>query len=127
MKKFIGLFVLLMASFAIPAMAFSWGDVNPINWVRSALSSGGYTILAYILTGILGLAVFGTIAVTRIIATLKETGELMIHMSDALADRHITDKELKQLADDIRAVTSVWAKTPPAYVPDGPENTNAPA
>ncbi len=119
MKRFIGLLIGLMVLFALPAVAFSWGDVNPINWLKSGLTAGGWTVLAYILTAVLALAVFGTVVAVRIIQTLKETGELLIALSDALSDRKVTPDEIKAIIADIRAVMDVWKKTPDAYKPEG--------
>ncbi len=50
MKRFLIFLTLLMAFFATSAFA-AW--YNPVDWVKTALDSGGMTIIAYILTGIL--------------------------------------------------------------------------
>lgn len=123
MKRILLLLSLLMILFATSAFAFSF---NPVDWVKSALSSGGYTILAYMLTAIMAIAIFGTVLAVRIVQTLKEAGELFIALSDALSDRKVTPEEIKTIVANARDVFNIWKKTPPAYVPGAPENTNVP-
>ena len=73
--------------------------------------------LAWILTALLGLAVFGTVAAVKIVKTMKEAGELLIVLSDALSDRKVTPDEIKAIRNDIRDVMDVWKKTPEGYDP----------
>lgn len=115
MKRFLIFFSLMMVCFATAAMAFSW---NPVNWVKSGLEAGGWTVVAYLVTAFLALAVFGTVVAVRIIQTMKEAGELLIALSDALADRKVTPDEIKLIIADVRDVFNVWKATPPAYIPD---------
>jgi divalent metal cation (Fe/Co/Zn/Cd) transporter len=114
MKRFIALFTLLLLAFAAPAFAAWW---NPVDWVKSALEGGGYTILAYALTAGLAFAIFGTVFAVKIVKTLKEAGELLIALSEALSDRKVTPEEIKAIIADIRSVLDVWKKTPDAYKP----------
>jgi len=112
MKRILWILAVLMVCFAVPAFAFSW---NPIDWIKAGLAAGGWNAVAWILTALLGLAVFGTVMVVRIINTLKEAGELLIALSDALSDRKVTPEEIKTITDDIRDVMNVWKTTPEAY------------
>jgi hypothetical protein len=112
MKRFLFTFVFFMFVFATCAFA-AW--YNPISWIKAGLAAGGWNAVAWILTALLGLAVFGTVMVVRIINTLKEAGELLIALSDALSDRKVTPEEIKTITDDIRDVMNVWKTTPEAY------------
>jgi len=115
MKRFtvIGaLFALMMFLFATTALAFSW---NPVDLVKGALDAWGWTAAAYIFSFILGLAIVGTIMAARIITTMKQLGELLVHLSERLSDRKMTADELKQTVDDIRAVANVWKTTPEKF------------
>ena len=112
MKKvwlFVGLLLLL---FAVPVFAAWW---NPVDWVKSGLESGGWTALAWVLTGLAGLAVFSTVLAVKIIKTMKEIGELLIAFADAVDDRKFTADELKRIAKDARDVCDVWRETPAKY------------
>jgi len=112
MKK-VWLFVgLLLAFFAVPAMAAWW---NPVDWVKSGLESGGWTALAWVLTGLAGLAVFSTVLAIRIVKTMREVGELLVSFADAFDDRKFTADELKQIAKDARDVCDVWRTTPAKF------------
>jgi hypothetical protein len=104
----------LAVLFAVPAFAFSW---NPVDWMKAGLEAGGMKLLAWILTTLLGLAVFGSVLAVKIISTLKEAGELMTTLGNALADRSITTDELRQIANDARDVFNIWKETPAEYKP----------
>ncbi|MDD5353038.1 MAG: hypothetical protein PHS93_07765 [Candidatus Omnitrophica bacterium] len=114
MKRFAWILAVLMVCFAAPAFA-AW--YNPVDWLKSLLSSGGYTVLAYILTALLSLAVFGTVAAVKIVKTLKEVGEFLIVLGDALSDRKVTPEEIKAIIADVRDVVNIWKATPEAYKP----------
>jgi len=105
--------ILLFIAFAAPA--FAAFSLNPISWIKSALESGGWTVLAYILTAVLALGIFGTVMALRIIKTLRETGELFIAFADAVADHNVTPAEIRGIIASARDVVDVWKKTPEQF------------
>ena len=109
---FTAIVVLLMLFLATAVVAFS---LNPISWIKSALESGGWTVLAYILTAVLALGIFGTVMALRIIKTLRETGELFIAFADAVADHNVTPAEIRGIIASARDVVDVWKKTPEQF------------
>lgn len=102
----------LAVLFAVPAFAFSW---NPVGWIKAGLEAGGMKALAWILTAVLGLAVFSTVLFIKIVSTLKEAGELLTTLGTALADRSMNADELRQIAKDARDVCNIWRTTPAKY------------
>jgi hypothetical protein len=100
--------------FAVPAFALSW---NPIDWMKAGLEAGGLKVLAWLFTALLGLSVFGTVLAVKIISTLKEAGELLATLGEALADRKMTAEELRQIGLDARDVFNIWKETPAEYKP----------
>jgi len=92
------------------AFAFGFGDIK--SWVS-------WQGVAYMLTFILGLgAIGGTILFTRIVQTLREAGEFMAYLADALNDKKLSSDELKKIVKEGRDVFDVWKKTPDKYVPN---------
>jgi len=104
--------ILLFIAFAAPAFAAWW---NPVDWLKSGLAAGGWTVLAYILTAVLALGIFGTVMALRIIKTLRETGELFIAFADAVADHNVTPAEIRGIIASARDVVDVWKKTPEQF------------
>ena len=116
MKKIMMLCALMFILYVTSAFAFSF---NPINWIKDGLAAGGWNLVAFILTAFFGLAIFGTIVFIKIINTMKEAGELLIDLSNALVDRKINPDEIKTIVNDIRNVFDIWKKTPDNYKPTG--------
>jgi hypothetical protein len=106
--------VLLSLAFPLAAFALSW---NPVSWVKAGIEAGGVKVLAWLFTALLGLSVFGTVLAVKIIATLKEAGELLATLGEALADRKMTAEELRQIGTDARDVFNIWKTTPDEYKP----------
>ncbi len=110
---------ILLVLFTTSAFAFSWGSLNPVNWIKGALESGGMTVAAAIITFILGsAAIFGTIAYVKIVNTLKESGEFLTVLGNALADRNVTPDEIRAIVKEARDVFNIWRKTPEDYKPE---------
>lgn len=121
MKRILGILLAGLAFgmlFPVAAFALSW---NPVDWLKAGLEAGGMKVLAWLFTALLGLSVFGTVLAVKIIATLKEAGELLATLGEALADRKMTAEELRQIGLDARDVFDIWKETPDAYKakPDG--------
>lgn len=106
----VGLILLVLVFAATTANAFGFGDIK--SWVT-------WQGAAYLLTFILGLGIIsGGILFTRIVQTLKEAGEFMTYLADALNDKKLSADELKKIVADARDVFDIWKKTPDKYIPN---------
>lgn len=114
MKRLYAVIITLFAALAVatPALAFGWSDI------KSVLTGDTWPL---ILTGVVFLAflVAGNI-IMKVIKTLREVGELLIHFSDMVTDKKVTREEIDQFKADIRDVVNIWRKTPEEYLPDAP-------
>jgi hypothetical protein len=108
-------FVLFMA-IATQVFAAWW---NPVDWVKSGLESGGWTLAAYIATFALGLGIFATVLFVKIVNSMKAAGIFLQVLADALIDRKLTPDEIKAIIADAKAVYDPWKKTPEQYKPEG--------
>lgn len=73
-------------------------------------------VMSCILTAlaVIVFSVFGAISV-RIITTLKEAGEFMMVLANALQDRKITREELEAIIKEAQDVFNIFKKTPEKY------------
>ncbi len=103
----IGLILLALVFVATSAYAFGFSDIK--SWVT-------WQGAAYLLTFILGLGIIGgSLMFVRILQTIKEAGEFMVYLADALNDKKLTPEEMKKIMADARDVFSIWKATPEQY------------
>jgi hypothetical protein len=97
---------------ASPVWAFGFGDIK--SWFQ------GETIPLLLTGGIFLLALIFGVLFAKVVQTLKEAGEAMIVLADALHDRKITKDEYERIKAEVRQVVNIWRETPEEYLPDAP-------
>lgn len=103
----IALLITIALIAAVPAYAGTWDNVK--GWVTGQA-------IALILSGVLAVGVIGeSLVLAKVIKTLKEGGQFMTVVADALEDKKISKSELDAIKAEGVDVFNVWAKTPDKY------------
>ncbi len=101
--KYLSLFVFILICLVLMAVTAEAGVFQTVKeWFT-------WQAIAYILTGILAIgAVGGSIWYRRINAMIRETGQFLTVLSNALDDKQITKDELKNIMAEGKDIISAW-------------------
>ena len=109
MKRTVTVFTVVLPVVLAAGMAYA-GTLDKVkDWFT-------WNAAAYIITGLLAVGVIGeSVILGKIIRTLKEGGEFLTVLGDAVEDRKLGSDELNTIAKEARDVFDVWKPTPERY------------
>lgn len=112
MKRFISIIIiaLFILAVSVPAYAGVFGKIG--GWLK------GEALLYALAFALTAFAAASGVLFVKIVSTLKEGGEFLTVLGNAIEDKKITKDELHAIVKEARDVFNPWRKTPDQYKAD---------